>query len=87
MGFGGTGKGPQSCVADGPFANSTVNIGPGFQAQPRCINRRITSALSATVSQSAVDTAISGKTYVDALGAIYMGPHLYGHMALSMMVR
>lgn len=86
-GLGGTGKGAQHCVADGPFANLTVNIGPGFTTQPRCVNRQITDYFSYGCSKAYVDAAISGVTYEAALNAIYMGPHLNGHIALSMMVR
>jgi tyrosinase len=64
----------------------TVNIGPGFTTQPRCVNRKITDFLSAQTGTSYVNTAVSKKTYAEALDTIYSGPHLYGHMALSMMV-
>ncbi|KAK4185499.1 hypothetical protein QBC35DRAFT_524890 [Podospora australis] len=84
-GFGGSGKGAQNCVQDGPFANLTVNIGPGFKSQPRCVNRRITNALSGQCGSSYVATALKGDTYEKALDAIYSGPHLFGHMALAMM--
>lgn len=87
LGFGGSGKGAQNCVTDGPFANLTVNIGPGFKSEPRCLNRRITDFLSSGTAQSNYNTAISGAKYAQALDAIYSGPHLTGHMALSMMVR
>jgi tyrosinase len=86
LGFGGSGVGSQSCVQDGPFANLNVNIGPGFKSQPRCLNRKITDFLSTSCGASYVKTAISGTTYKQALDAIYSGPHLQGHMALSMMV-
>lgn len=86
-GVGGSGKGAQNCVMDGPFANLTVNIGPGFKSQPRCVNRKITDGLSSQCGTSYVTKAVSGATYSTALDAIYSGPHLYGHMALSMMVR
>ncbi|KAK0616891.1 hypothetical protein B0T14DRAFT_568459 [Immersiella caudata] len=85
LGFGGSGVGSQSCVMDGPLANLTVNIGPGFKTQPRCLNRRITDFLSTACGASYVTAAIGGSTYKQALDAIYSGPHLQGHMALSMM--
>ncbi|KAK3377598.1 hypothetical protein B0H63DRAFT_477473 [Podospora didyma] len=85
LGFGGSGKGTQNCVTDGPFANLTVNIGPGFKSQPRCVNRKITDAFSSQTGATYVASAIKGSTYKEALDAIYSGPHLLGHMALSMM--
>ncbi|KAK4177133.1 hypothetical protein QBC36DRAFT_372443 [Triangularia setosa] len=84
-GFGGSGKGSKNCIADGPFTNLTVNIGPGFKSQPRCVNRRITNALSTQCGATYVAAAISGTAYSQALDAIYSGPHLIGHMALAMM--
>jgi len=85
-GFGGSGVGAQSCVMDGPFANVTVMIGPGFKTQARCVNRKITDFFSSSCGASQVKTAISGTTYAQMLDAVYSGPHLLGHMALSMMV-
>jgi len=64
----------------------TVNIGAGFQTNSRCVNRKITDALSSGCSPAQVASAISGANYTTAWLAIYMGPHLYGHMALAMMV-
>jgi tyrosinase len=86
LGFGGSGSGSANCLTDGPFVNKTVNIGPGFTTAPRCVNRRITDFLSAQTGQSYVDEALSYPDYVTALDGIYSGPHLYGHMALAMMV-
>jgi tyrosinase len=86
LGFGGSGKGTPPCVVDGPFVNATVSIGPGFTTQPRCINRRITNALSARCGATAVAASLQPETYETMLDAVYSGPHLYGHMALSMMV-
>jgi tyrosinase len=86
LGFGGSGSGSNSCLTDGPFVNTTVNIGPGFTTQPRCVNRKITDFLSTQCGQSYVDAALGGTTYLTALDGIYSGPHLYGHMALAMMV-
>jgi tyrosinase len=85
LGFGGTGSGANSCLTDGPFVNMTVNIGPGFTTQPRCVNRQITDALSGQTGQSYVDAALNQTTYLTALDGIYSGPHLWGHIALAMM--
>ncbi|KAL8391827.1 hypothetical protein RB595_002145 [Gaeumannomyces hyphopodioides] len=85
LGFGGDGKGTQSCVPDGPFANATVSIGPGFTSQPRCVNRKVTSFLSAGCGAAQVAAAISPDTYDDMWLRVYNGPHLTGHIALAMM--
>ncbi|KAB5518927.1 hypothetical protein GE09DRAFT_977947 [Coniochaeta sp. 2T2.1] len=84
-GFGGSGAGTSSCLVNGPFVNFTVNIGPGFTTQPRYVNRKITDFLSTQTGTSYVNAALSKTTYAEVLDAIYSGPHLYGHMALSMM--
>lgn len=86
LGFGGTGSGSANCLTDGPFVNKTVNIGPGFTTAPRCVNRRITDSFSAQTGQAYVDEALSNPDYVTALDGIYSGPHLWGHIALAMMV-
>jgi tyrosinase len=73
-------------VQDGPFKNMTVNIGPGFTSQPRCVNRLITNSFSSLVNQTYVDIAVAPSTYDEAWISIYNGPHLGGHIALAMMV-
>ncbi|KAI1847898.1 hypothetical protein JX265_001904 [Neoarthrinium moseri] len=85
LGFGGDGKGAKNCVADGPFSNVTVNIGPGFTTQPRCVNRKITNFLSSLSAKAQVTAALNYSTYDTVWNGIYSGPHLGGHMALSMM--
>lgn len=84
--MGGTGSGTGACVQNGPFKNFTVNIGPGFKTQPRCVNRQITNALSSLTNKAAVDKALAPSTYEEAWITIYNGPHLGGHMSLAMMV-
>ncbi|KAK0750544.1 hypothetical protein B0T18DRAFT_488156 [Schizothecium vesticola] len=83
-GFGGDGTGPGNC-AGGPWAGLTVSVGPGFTNQPRCVNRKINDVFSPFCGQSFVDDALNHPTYESAWLAIYMGPHLFGHIALAMM--
>jgi tyrosinase len=85
LGFGGSSSGTNNCLTDGPFVNMTVNIGPGFTTQPRCVNRKVTDFLSAQCGQEYVDAALNHTTYLAALDGIYSGPHLTGHIALAMM--
>lgn len=73
-------------MPDGPFANVTVNIGPGFKSEPRCVNRSITSFFSAGCGAAFVAAAIEPDTYDDMWVRVYSGPHLAGHVALAMMV-
>jgi len=87
LGFGGDGKGSGNCVTNGPFANYSVGIGPGFKSTARCVNRKITNAMSYSVGASYVAAALNYTTYEKAWVAMYNGPHLMGHIALSMMVR
>lgn len=88
VGFGWQSVAPELLLI--PRANvlsSSVNIGPGYKNQPRCINRKITDFLSSQCGASYVKSAIAPNNYNDAARAIYMGPHLLGHEALAMMVR
>lgn len=84
-GFGGDGQGDGNCVPNGPFVNLTVNIGPGFHNKPRCVNRKINDLFSPQTNQTYVDAALNNPDYASAWVAIYMGPHLFGHIALAMM--
>jgi tyrosinase len=87
LGFGGDGAGTGNCVPNGPFVGLNVNIGPGFNHTARCVNRKINDAFgSPQTAQSFVDDAMRPTTYKDAWLANYMGPHLYGHIGLAMMV-
>ena len=63
----------------------TVNIGPGFTTSPRCVNRKVTPAMSMQVGKDYVDAALAPETYEEMLPLVYGGPHLWGHIALSMM--
>jgi len=74
LGFGGSGQGANNCVLDGPFANLTVNIGPGFTTQPRCVNRKITDGLSSLTGKTYVDQAKAPTTFWKAQDALYSGP-------------
>ncbi|KAH7305208.1 hypothetical protein B0I35DRAFT_471667 [Stachybotrys elegans] len=85
VGFGGSGSGTGNCLIDGPFVNMTVNIGPGFTTQPRCVSRQVTDFLSNQCGQPYVDAALNTTTYLAALDGIYSGPHLMGHISLAMM--
>ena len=85
LGFGGDGKGTGNCVPNGPFANYSVSIGPGFKSTARCVNRKITNMMSYGCGATQVAAAINYTTYDKAWVAIYNGPHLTGHIALSMM--
>jgi tyrosinase len=41
-GFGGNGRPSDGCITDGPFANYTNVIGPGFNNTLHCIDRNVT---------------------------------------------
>lgn len=85
-GFGSSGSGSKNCVPDGPFTGLNVNIGPGFKTEARCVNRKVSDFMSTQVGGSYYTDALSKTTYKDAWLAIYNGPHLAGHISLSMMV-
>ncbi|EUC43622.1 hypothetical protein COCMIDRAFT_38490 [Bipolaris oryzae ATCC 44560] len=40
-GFGGNGTAPDGCVTNGPFANTTLRIGPGQKQEVHCLSRKV----------------------------------------------
>ena len=50
------------------------------------MNRKINDAFSGLCSAADVKKATSASTYEEAWVAMYNGPHLFGHIALAMMV-
>ncbi|KAM7191450.1 tyrosinase [Rhypophila sp. PSN 637] len=85
-GFGGNGTGnggPQpgmGCIHDGPFANFSNNLGPGyFQGTPNCIYRFVNDTVSLMSSQPYVDECKAKPNYLKFWPCLEAAPHVGGH--------
>jgi hypothetical protein len=80
-GFGGGGVAPSGCIANGPFADYEMAIGPGYTIQPQCITGNITAGafFQQAVEPTAIETCLSFNTFVDFWHFIEAGPHCAGH--------
>ncbi|KAI6347939.1 hypothetical protein MCOR25_010865 [Pyricularia grisea] len=78
-GFGGNGAGTNGCIVDGPFANYTNSLGPGYDVTDHCINRAINETASTFSSQQNVDECLSKTTWKEAWACIESVPHTGGH--------
>ena len=65
-GFGGDGKGSDGCITDGPFANYTNSVGPGYLMTDHCIDRAISNQISLGSSQAEVDACYKFETFLEA---------------------
>ncbi|KAK5657254.1 hypothetical protein OQA88_3313 [Cercophora sp. LCS_1] len=79
VGFGGNGVGTRGCIVDGPFANYTNNLGPGYFTGPHCINRFVNDTVSLMSSQSYVDACLEKETFVEFWPCLEGAPHSGGH--------
>ncbi|KAK0657776.1 hypothetical protein B0T16DRAFT_386256 [Cercophora newfieldiana] len=79
LGFGGNGVGPNKCIQDGPFANYTNSLGPGYLVQDHCIDRDINDLFSTTAAAATVERCLNTTTYLDFWPCIENGPHGAGH--------
>ncbi|KAL2172359.1 hypothetical protein VTG60DRAFT_6198 [Thermothelomyces hinnuleus] len=70
-------RGAATACLDGPFANLTGNVGPGFTSEPRCVNRVISNGPSTQTGTAYVEAALDHSDYAGALDGIYLGPHLF----------
>ncbi|KAL8366403.1 hypothetical protein RB595_004940 [Gaeumannomyces hyphopodioides] len=78
-GFGGNGRRSDGCITDGPFANYTNSLGPGYEVTDHCIDRAINDFMSLGSSQARVDNCIRQETWSRAWNCIEGQPHSGGH--------
>ena len=78
-GFGGDGVGADGCIADGPFANFTNSLGPGYRIGSNCINRFVSDAISVMAGQEYLDFCLKKKTFVEFWPCAENAPHRSGH--------
>lgn len=81
--------GANGCIVDGPFANFTNNLGPGYRIGDslNCINRFVNDAVSVMAGQEYLDFCLKKKTYVDFWVCAENAPHRSGHGGVGGKVR
>ena len=82
-GFGGDGVPPSGCIADGPFANYTNPLGPGYQVTNHCINRAINDQISTGSAKGEVDACVAMGVFEQAWPCIEARPHTGGHLGVG----
>lgn len=78
-GFGGNGVGPEGCIADGPFANYSNGLGPGYFIGDNCINRFVNDTTSKLSGQEYIDECYEKTTFVEFWPCAEFAPHSGGH--------
>ncbi|GAB1316309.1 hypothetical protein MFIFM68171_06519 [Madurella fahalii] len=78
-GFGGNGVGPEGCIVDGPFANYSNGLGPGYFIGDNCINRFVSDKTSELSAQEYIDRCYEKKTFVEFWPCAENAPHRGGH--------
>ncbi|VUC32084.1 unnamed protein product [Clonostachys rosea] len=83
-GFGGDGRESDGCITDGPFANYTNALGPGYLITDHCIDRNISDSASEFSDQSQVDKCYEYDTWEEAWPCIEALPHNGGHSGVGL---
>ncbi|KAM7188567.1 hypothetical protein V8F33_010532 [Rhypophila sp. PSN 637] len=78
-GFGGNGVGASRCIADGPFANYTNALGPGYAINDHCIDRTIQDFVSWAAHKQYMDRCLAKSTWLDFWVCVEGAPHTAGH--------
>lgn len=74
-GFGGNGTGPDGCLTEGPFANTTEHIGPMLEYTTYCQKRIWDNEYGITTGNSTlINLCNSYETYGDFWYCIVRGP-------------
>lgn len=82
-GFGGNGTGPDNCVTNGPFANTTLHIGPGHDATEHCLSRKVSEFNSTLGNETYVQAAHELSTYLEFWELTGFTTHGAGHSGVS----
>ncbi|KAF5643351.1 monophenol monooxygenase [Fusarium tjaetaba] len=82
-GFGGNGTGPDNCVTDGPFANTTLHIGPGQTLTDHCLSRKVNEINSTLGNETYVQECHDKSTYLDFWEATGFKTHGAGHSGVG----
>ncbi|EUC28442.1 hypothetical protein COCCADRAFT_109170, partial [Bipolaris zeicola 26-R-13] len=82
-GFGGNGTGPDGCVTDGPFANTTLHIGPGQTLTEHCLSRSVEETNSTLANETYVEHCHNLNTYLDFWEETGLTTHGAGHSGIG----
>ncbi|KXJ87286.1 hypothetical protein Micbo1qcDRAFT_185635 [Microdochium bolleyi] len=82
-GFGGDGTGPDGCVTDGPFANTTLHVGPGQRTQDHCLSRKVSDFNSTLGNETYVQQCHEKTTFLDFWQESGFTTHGAGHSGIG----
>ncbi|KAF4416224.1 hypothetical protein F53441_14557 [Fusarium austroafricanum] len=82
-GFGGNGAEPDGCVIDGPFANTTLHIGPGQTLQDHCLSRSVNEINSTLANETYVQMCHNHSTFHGFWDATGFRTHGAGHSGIG----
>lgn len=87
-GVGGNGTGPDSCIADGPFANLTLHMDNDGTVLNYCVSRSWNETVFQYANQTYVDRCFATQEYATAWECFHdaPGPHTAGHSATGGLV-
>lgn len=85
-GFGGDGKGPNRCVADGPFANLTLRFKEDLSTSAYCLSRNFNSCAFSSAAQSIVDHCLTVQSFEEVRVCLEGAPHGAGHGGVGAVV-
>ncbi|EGU89170.1 hypothetical protein FOXB_00301 [Fusarium oxysporum f. sp. conglutinans Fo5176] len=82
-GFGGNGTDPDGCVIDGPFANTTLHIGPGQTLKAHCLSRSVNEKNSTLGNETYIQQCHNKSSYRDFWEATGFTTHGAGHSGVG----
>ncbi len=82
-GFGGNGQGPYGCIADGPFANTTLRFMSDLNTTQYCIIRQMNNCPFSGAGQASLDLCFSMKSFSDVTHCWEGRPHSAGHAGVG----
>ena len=82
-GFGGNGTGANGCLESGPFANTTLHVGPQTDNTNHCLSRLVNNTNSLYTNSTWTAYCDSQETYYDFWQCNFLYQHGGGHIGLG----